>query len=299
MRGITRASDAEERSTSISRLSHKGAVSCCRSRELSFNALEKTRDTSLEKGFKNSQFSPKGFLPVISHGNLDRKKNIMNLNKQIISQISCRKKLLVGLSSLIIAQTGLGVVTAHFEQAGPDVRVSWSGTLTVDPILFDSLTSFSSNTIASLVTFDELVGGNSPATYSDGVFFTGAVGFASNSGLNTNMGSATNSNGRVFGYFLGGTTFNYDSAQITGGVLGAVSELTVDPTLDFFLLENRALSSVVGSTTEGDVLWTAATTGDTIIFSTLPSGAVPEPSAALLLCSVASLFSLTWRRRQK
>ena len=87
----------------------------------------------------------------------------------------------------------------------------------------------------------------------------------------------------------------WSASDITGGDVGAVSEITVDPSDTFFVIENTMLADVLGASTEdGDTLWTA-TTNDTIVLSTSPPVLVPEPSSAIL-CFFAGIGLLRRKR---
>ena len=102
---------------------------------------------------------------------------------------------------------------------------------------------------------------------------------------------------------LGGVPFGFNDGaliwsitDITGGGVGAVSEVTVDPSDSFFVIENTTLPDVLGATTvDGDTLWTANTTNDTIVLSTSAPGVVPEPSSAIL-CFFAGIGLLRRKR---
>ena len=87
----------------------------------------------------------------------------------------------------------------------------------------------------------------------------------------------------------------YDESQITGGSLGAVTELTYDPSESFFVIDDTTVSAVLGATSvDGDTLWTATTTNDTIVLSASPV-TVPEPSSAIL-CFIAGIGLLRRKR---
>ena len=88
----------------------------------------------------------------------------------------------------------------------------------------------------------------------------------------------------------------YAESDITGGSVGSVSQITVDPSDSFFVIANTTLPSVLGSLLmSGSTLWTATTTNDTIVLSTSPPDGVPEPSS-VILCFLAGIGLLRRKR---
>jgi len=95
----------------------------------------------------------------------------------------------------------------------------------------------------------------------------------------------------TFGFSLGDLL--YSPSLISGGNLGAVSELTLDPTVATSFFAGVTLEdSGVADFEEGALLFTANTTNDTIVFSASP---VPEPTSGILCCLAG--LSLLHRRR--
>ena len=84
---------------------------------------------------------------------------------------------------------------------------------------------------------------------------------------------------------------------MTGGAIEEVSQLTVNPVDTFFVLSDTSLAAVLGATSsDGDTLWTADNTNDTIVLSTSPPVAVPEISSLILVGR--SALGLRGRRRR-
>ena len=182
----------------------------------------------------------------------------------------------------------MGVVTAHIVEEGDDVRVSFSGSISLDETLTVATTPMLGFAGANLGV--ELI----MVVTDSGWFSNGGLGVANTSTLSVvepaTLSGVLGSNS--FG-FIGSTLF-WSSSDITDGVVGAVSELTVDPSDTFFVVENTTLMDVLGaSSVDGDTLWTS-TTNDTIVLSASPV-TVPEPSSAIL-CFIAGIGLLRRKR---
>ena len=86
----------------------------------------------------------------------------------------------------------------------------------------------------------------------------------------------------TFGFY--GNSLTYGESEITGGSVGAVSQLTVTADTHSALFAGWSLDIFRRELMANDtVLWTAITTGDTIIMSNTKFAPVPEPSSVLLL----------------
>ena len=113
-------------------------------------------------------------------------------------------------------------------------------------------------------------------------------------GLNKGGGDVLSAGPNSFGY-TGGLLF-WDASNVSGGMLGDVSQITVDPNDSFFVLSGTTVGAVLGATTaDGDTLYTATTTNDTIVLSTSAPVVVPEPSSAIL-CFFAGIGLLRRKR---
>ena len=206
----------------------------------------------------------------------------------LIGRCHLQKKAFLILPALFLTQSAMGVVTAHIVEEGTDVRVSFSGSIRLDPNLATATMPISLLNIG--VTPSALV----VANFAEPWFLGNNVGFAVASTLNA---AATNF------LFIGSSSFGFaDSgliwagSDISDGVVGAVSEITVDPSDSFFVIGNTRLADVLGATTgDGDTLWTAINTNDTIVLSTSAPVIVPEPSSAIL-CFFAGIGLLRRKR---
>lgn len=176
-------------------------------------------------------------------------------------------------------------VTVSWKQDGADVIASWSGTLNVD---------------SGLAT--DSVRNDAPA--SDGGGLQDRNCFILRSGVNngfydSEVGSASvvqvpNTSTTVpvpvsFGFSE--ATLYWNDVHITGGTVGAVSELTFDPSRDVIRFSGQSLVGMNVESFSNTLAWTAITTGDTISYTT-----VPEPSG-MLLGGMGTLFLLVRRRK--
>lgn len=207
------------------------------------------------------------------------------MRNTILSQPSTLLQRLASLAgALILTQSAHAIVTAQFTQEGDDVRVSFSGTLDLDPSVADDSSPYTSSSYAGVEPVST-VGLNSTVPN----IFQQSLG--SNT-ITTLAPTFTIDNADIVGAFgFGGGNLTWSADLITGGTVDAVSELTVTPASNHFYLRDKTLIGIGANTlTEGQTLWTAGITNDTIIFST-----IPEPSSTLLL-GLSSL-ALTRRRR--
>lgn len=192
------------------------------------------------------------------------------------------------------AQTSQAVITVLFAEerdgANTNVRVSFSGTLALPSIVGTPL-----NITSSFATINNTQISQSAV----GALGIPNIGTSSDSGLtNTDFGNINSTSNRTIGFLSGMLVF--DGLAITTSPDGMGSQLTVDPDQYFFIFGDRNLQDLNAdesneALTEGAILWTANTTGDTFVFSRSALATVPEPSSALLLS--LSLFGLLRRRR--
>ena len=182
----------------------------------------------------------------------------------------------------------MGVVTAHIVEEGTDVRVSFSGSILVDPNLVEG-------TFASFVPEPfGVVDLDAAVLFVNGFVRDFSVGMVHPSSLVFAGLVFMNVGSQPFGYLGDDLVFGED--DITVGGVGAVSEITVDPSDSFFVIGNTTLADVLGaSSVDGDTLWTATTTNDTIVLSTSAPVMVPEPSSAIL-CFFAGIGLLRRKR---
>ena len=182
----------------------------------------------------------------------------------------------------------MGVVTAHIVEEGPDVRVSFSGTLSIDPNLADVGNPSSNPTPMFIVSGTSLLIASGQSLNDNG------LGVPANTTMPVIVGNPSIAGSNAFGYNSG--QLFYAESDITGGSVGSVSQITVDPSDSFFVIANTTLPSVLGSLLmSGSTLWTATTTNDTIVLSTSPPDGVPEPSS-VILCFFAGIGLLRRKR---
>ena len=193
----------------------------------------------------------------------------------LIGRSHLQKKAFLILPALFLTQSAMGVVTAHIVEEGNDVRVSFSGSISLDPAL--ASTTIPVEDFANL----EVSSGNFFKANDDGWFSQFGLGMA----IESSVGGVGAEDVSVMGtnsFGFSGSGLLWTAASITGGAVGAVSEITVDPSDSFFVVQDTTLSDVLGTSSgDGDTLWTA-TTNDTIVISTSPPVLVPEPSSAIL-----------------
>ena len=206
----------------------------------------------------------------------------------LIGRSHLQKKAFLVLPALFLTQSAMGVVTAHIVEEGTDVRVSFSGSIRVDA-------SVTSDPAPDVVTTSSgTINDDNIFLLADGVFINDMVGIHSVSSLSLGDGFVGEVGTAPFGYNQ--DFFVWGGTDITGGEVGAVSEITVDPSDSFFVIEDTTLTDVLGATTvDGDTLWTANTTLDTIVLSTSAPVIVPEPSSAIL-CFFAGIGLLRRKR---
>jgi len=186
------------------------------------------------------------------------------------------------LIPFLLEQSAFGIITVHFHQTGPDVIVSFDGTLSVDPALMNDLAT--STTTGAGVGDGYLI--NIEGSYFDNMAGnTVVVPFAIANG----DGTAS----RPFGFI--GADLIYTAAHVSGGAVGAVSTLTASSALDFFTLPGASLASLGAEGIPQDtILWSATNTADTFVF-TSSVAPIPEPSVTLL-GTLAFLMVLRRRR---
>ena len=202
---------------------------------------------------------------------------------------------LVALATLGLTQPALGVIIVHFvtepdQGSGVGIRVSFSGTIQVDPDLATSPSSFSS--------IGGVVGPHYHIAMSGDIYQAAGVG-TSASGIVTSAIGGTSEPGAGLGFEH---HFLYWNARTAGGGYtgGPVSSLTADPTIDTLVFVGHNLDSMnveAKDIAEGTTLWTANGTGDTFIFSRFAP--VPEPSTYAAISGLVCLGGAIARRRFK
>jgi len=187
---------------------------------------------------------------------------------------SLRLSALSIINPIILAQSAMGVITIHFVEEGPDLRVSFSGTLDVSTPAVPTLVmgtqagvlSFGVVNIVGKHVSNELSGQNTILPFGTALFDTSnLVDF-----------------GRPFGFFA--QSVLYTNEHVTDVTTMGTTQVTADPSLDHFLLPGVSLDDVnteFSDIVEGATLWTANNTGDTFIFSR--KAPIPEPSSVMLV----------------
>jgi len=174
----------------------------------------------------------------------------------------------------------LGAITVLFVEEGTGgVRVSFSGTINLDPTTLTSFGTVSGE--PTVVGFNSAVArpGNSSAriTGGQGDFISSALG----GGQSTTVDNEATG---VFGFINDQLTF--EAVHVSGGTITAPSQLTVSPlNASFFLPVSTASSLNLVGVGEGTVLWAAggsATSPDNVFLFSSPSS-IPEPSCVLLV----------------
>lgn len=190
------------------------------------------------------------------------------------------KRLLLALSSLLLAQSTMAVIIVHFVEEGDDVRVSFSGSIEISgatsPMAFGPSSSSISNELI-------LAGGTGNRI--------GSVGSIEDAPFINIFVSAQST--EIFGY--NDSALFFSDRHNTSPVAGVPTILETDPSLDNFLLPRTLseLNATADDIAEGALLWTANGTGDTFVFSRLAP--IPEPSVIAL--GGIALLGLLRRRR--
>ena len=188
----------------------------------------------------------------------------------LLARMNLAKTALTILAPVLFSQAASGTITVHFVEEGDDVRVSFSGTLDLSgaPGTVSSDTDAGGSSVSSV----GIVAGGPRA-------FIQPLGFLPQVPNNFSFtdGAAV---ADAFGFSNGLLVWsNRHVSQGTPG--GIVTELTVDPELDNFVLLGETLESLSAENddiVEGTVLWTSnGTAGDTFVFSRLTPGGEPEP----------------------
>lgn len=166
------------------------------------------------------------------------------------------------------------VVVVSFKQEGTNVRAEWSGTLSLDPLL----------------ATDTSLSGGAYADAGSNFLLNKASASLGNAGYYNRLGdyTITSLSGSPllrqvpsFGY--AGKELYWADVHVSGGSVGSVSELTFDPTRDYFLFPNTDLASIGANSFDNTVAWTATTTGDTIIYKTIFSLQMETTGAFIVL----------------
>lgn len=190
--------------------------------------------------------------------------------KWLLPVLSC-----MGMMGTI--STAQAAVTVYWEQDGADVIASWSGTLDLDPLIGTSTLQTDDRDEAIAPGLYHLSGGVN-GYYFNSLFSAGSPNFAS--GLGSAFESPSGESHASFGFRI--SQIFYNDVHVSGGMLGAVSQLSFDPTRDVIRFSGMTLAGMSAGGFLDTLAWTAATTGDTISYTTGPVP-VPEPSSALLV----------------
>lgn len=185
--------------------------------------------------------------------------------------------------------TAQAAVTVYWEQNGLDVIASWSGTLAVDPSLMidTTLEVLDDGDLATTIQLLHLsMGANG--------YYINSTGSVSSTNISTSSDIPSGEVSPSFG--IGRNNLYWNDVHISGGSVGAVSELTFDPTRDVIRFAGQTLAGMNAGSFSNTLAWTATTTGDTISYTTGPVVSVPEPSSTLLL-GLGTLALLARRKR--
>jgi hypothetical protein len=165
-----------------------------------------------------------------------------------------------------IAPTSQAEVIVTWKQVGNDVTATWSGTLATDASLMNDT---SANILGvTRANSTQLIASSSSATGPSGQFgsvLEDPAGTVTATSLNAPNNSIT---AAPSGFGFRDSTLSYNSTLITGGSLGAVSELTFDPGTHVFTFANTTLADIGADSFSDTLAWTATTTGDTISYNT-------------------------------
>lgn len=179
-------------------------------------------------------------------------------------------------------------ITAYFTEESNGVRLSFHGVLSVDPSTVEETATTSIG--PAYAVSDSTVYLTGPSSIIDGL-----AGTPFSSGLDNRSITIAGPREPNISFGFHGSSLIFSTQSITGGSIGAVSEITVDYQTSNYLFQNLTLEDFgADQIPDGFVLWSAAITQDTIVFS---SGVpVPEPSsAALILVAIFGASSLRCR----
>lgn len=218
------------------------------------------------------------------------KTEILKLMKSTL-QKAWLLPMLICVASLINISIVKAAVIVYFEQDGDNVTASWSGTLNIP-----TTSVATRDDSAAVVTIGDTQNLYHLSNGSGAGYYLAELGAASASGLLTyNVGPEPGDPTISFGFALGALAWN--DIHISGGTVGAVTQLTFDPSRDKIrFLSGLSLGDLNADAFSNSLAWTATTTNDTISFTTGPVPSVPEPSS-LLLVGAGTLTFLARRKR--
>jgi hypothetical protein len=186
-----------------------------------------------------------------------------------------KKLALTVTATTLFAQSASAVIFAHFEQVSNDVILSFDGSLNVNPLLAND--AFLS-TLSGSSGISQLAG---LYGYTENYYFD-SVGSSSLSAFSVDYSASGTDVTGTFG--MVGGNLSWASSSISGGSVGAVSQLSTAAASNNIIFRNVTLSADrVNAMNTETVIFTATTTGDTIVLSNTKFAPVPEPSSTALL----------------
>lgn len=197
---------------------------------------------------------------------------------------NCLPSLALVLGSILLAPHARSAVVVYFEQAGSDVKISWSGTLEIlavsEPYAAGQKVALTGGSF-NFSAFEDL------SKDTD----AGQSSYTSLSFSSSNTRPAPTVGAWGFSY----TEIYWSDAVVSAGTMTVPTQLSFDPNEQIMMVPFTTLAGLGAANFSNTLAWTATTTGDTIRYST-GAAPIPEPASALLL-GLAGTSLLVRRRR--